>query len=131
MKNKKDSYVCNSSIATYDYIKKKIKIEKLEVEKFGIILLNNKLDVLDFDIISFGGMTCTILDLKVIFKKALNTFRCTGFITFHNHPSNNAHPSKHDNDLYEKIKAAAETMDFKYHDNLIVCDDVYYSYEDN
>lgn len=131
MKNKKDSYVCNSSIATYDYIKKKIKIEKLEVEKFGIILLSNKLDVLDFDIISFGGMTCTLLDLKVIFKKALNTFRCTGFITFHNHPSNNTQPSKHDNNLYKKIKAAAETMDFKYFDNLIVCDDEYYSYEDN
>lgn len=131
MKNKKDSYVCNSSIATYDYIKKKIKIEKLEVEKFGIILLNNKLDVLDFDIISFGGMTSTILDLKVIFKKALNTFRCTGFITFHNHPSNNANPSENDNNLYKKLKAAAETMDFKYLDNLIVCDDVYYSYEDN
>ena len=131
MKNKKDSYVCNSSVATYDYIKKKIKIEKLEVERFGIILLNNKLDVLDFDIISFGGMTSTILDLKVIFKKALNTFRCTGFITFHNHPSNDANPSENDNNLYEKIKAAAETMDFKYVDNLIVCDDVYYSYEDN
>lgn len=131
MKNKKDSYVCNSSVATYDYIKKKIKIEKLEVERFGIILLNNKLDVLDFDIISFGGMTSTILDLKVIFKKALNTFRCTGFITFHNHPSNNANPSENDDNLYEKIKAAAETMDFKYVDNLIVCDDVYYSYKDN
>lgn len=131
MKNKKDSYVCNSSVAAYDYIKKKIKIEKLEVERFGIILLNNKLDVLDFDIISFGGMTSTILDLKVIFKKALNTFRCTGFITFHNHPSNNANPSENDNNLYKKIKAAAETMEFKYLDNLIVCDDVYYSYEDN
>jgi DNA repair protein RadC len=131
MKNKKDSYVCNSSVATYDYIKKKIKIEKLEVERFGIILLNNKLDVLDFDIISLGGMTSTILDLKVIFKKALNTFRCTGFITFHNHPSNNANPSENDDNLYEKIKAAAETMDFKYVDNLIVCDDMYYSYEDN
>jgi len=131
MKNKKDSYVCNSSVATYDYIKKKIKIEKLEVEKFGIILLNNKLDVLDFDIISLGGMTSTILDLKVIFKKALNTFRCTGFITFHNHPSNNAKPSENDNNLYKKIKAAAETMEFKYLDNLIVCDDEYYSYEDN
>lgn len=131
MKKKKDPYVCNSPTVTYDYIKKKVKIEKLEVEKFGIILLSQKLDVLDFDIISFGGMTCTLLDLKVIFKKALNTFRCTGFITFHNHPSNNAQPSQQDNAIYKKIKAAAETMDFKYVDNLIVCDEAYYSYNEN
>lgn len=131
MKNKKDSYVCNSPTVSYDYIKKKIEIEKLEVEKFGIIFLNRKLDILDFDIIAFGGMTATLLDLKVIFKKALNTFRCTGFITFHNHPSNNAFPSEQDNILYKQIKSAAQIMDFDYVDNLIVCDDAYYSYNEN
>lgn len=131
MKNKKDSCVCNSPTVTYDYIKKKLEVEKLEVEKFGIICLDRKLNVLDFDIISFGGMTATLLDLKIIFKKALNTFRCTGFITFHNHPSNNAQPSVPDNNLYKRIKSAAEIMDFDYVDNLIVCDDAYYSYNEN
>lgn len=131
MKEKKEIVNCNSPEKSYDYIKKKIEIDKLEVEKFGIICLDRKLNVLEFNIISFGGMTATLLDLKVIFKKAINTFRCTGFITFHNHPSNNASPSEQDNILYKKIKSAAQIMDFDYVDNLIVCDDAYYSYTEN
>ena len=75
-------------------------------------------------------MKTTIVDPKLIFKELLKTFRCTSFIMFHNHPSNNAIASEQDEYIHEKITNISEILDFRLVDNLIVCDYGYYSFAD-
>ncbi|WP_435262103.1 RadC family protein [Tenacibaculum sp. nBUS_03] len=104
-------------------------IGDLEHEEFWVLYLNNSNKVLAKQQISKGGLTATLVDIRIILKKALELF-AIGLILCHNHPSGKLKPSKSDIELTEKIKKATFTLDLKLLDHLIITEKAYFSFTD-
>ena len=85
-------------------------MEDLEIEQFWVLYLNNANKVLSKQKISAGGMTATVVDVRLILKRALE-LNATGLVLCHNHPSGTLIPSKADAVITDKIKKAAQCMD--------------------
>ncbi|MBW2962234.1 RadC family protein [Mesonia aestuariivivens] len=102
-------------------------IGDLEHEEFWILYLNNSNKVLQKIQLSKGGMTGTLVDIRLAFKKALEV-GATAVILAHNHPSGNLTPSRADKQLTQKIKTAGESLDIKVLDHLIVTQKSYFSF---
>lgn len=100
------------------------------IEEFKILLLNRSNAVLGFVNISMGGVAGTVADPKLIMAAALKA-NASGIIISHNHPSGSLRASKADEDLTQKIKLAANFMDIKLLDHLILTKEEYYSFADN
>ena len=98
-------------------------------EVFAVLFLNQANKVKHFEIVSHGGITGTIADPRIIFKKALET-GATSLILSHNHPSGNLRPSQADELLTQKMKSAAGHLDIKLLDHIIVSEEGYYSFAD-
>ena len=97
-------------------------------ETFKVLLLNNANKIIGYTTISEGGLTSTIVDVRVIMQTALVS-NATSIIITHNHPSGNPRPSIHDDNLTKKIKSACELMDIRLLDHIIVTPyDSFYSY---
>ena len=104
-------------------------IGDLEHEEFWVLFLNNSNKVLTKNQISKGGITATIVDVRLLFKKALE-FASVGIIVCHNHPSGKLEPSNADKQLTQKIKKAGDTLDIKLLDHLIITEKTYFSFAD-
>ncbi len=98
-------------------------------EEFWILLLNRANRVVGRDQISLGGVTGTVVDAKVLFRKAIEGMACS-IILCHNHPSGNLQPSQADIDLTKKLAQAGVTLDVLVLDHLIITEKGYYSFAD-
>jgi DNA repair protein RadC len=107
----------------------RIKLKDYKQEVFAVMYLNNALKILDFRIISRGGIVSTVVDTRLVFQPALE-LGATCIIICHNHPSGSLQPSEQDIKLTEKIKQAGRLLDIKMLDHVIVSDEGYYSFED-
>lgn len=99
-------------------------------EHMYAMYLNNSNNVLGYHLLSIGGITATLVDIRVLMQGALLT-NSVAIILFHNHPSNKLQPSIADKNLTQKIIRSAETLDLKVLDHLIITEDSYYSFADN
>lgn len=98
-------------------------------EEFWILLLNRANRVVSREQISLGGMTGTVVDARIVFRKALEGQACS-IILCHNHPSGTLYPSQADITLTRKLVKAGEVMDVAVLDHLIVAGGEYYSFAD-
>ena len=99
-------------------------------ESFYIILLNSGNRLIKTVCVSEGGISGAVVDLKKIFKIALDNFT-TGMLLAHNHPSGNLNPSESDKKLTKKIIGAGQLLDINVIDHIIISSDGYYSFSDN
>ncbi|AZQ59854.1 DNA repair protein [Maribacter sp. MJ134] len=100
-------------------------------ESFKVILLNNSNKVKGIYQLSKGGITSTIIDIRILFAVVLKSLSVAIILT-HNHPSGTLKASQADKDITEKIKKAGELLDIKVLDHLImVPNGDYYSFADN
>ncbi len=99
-------------------------------EEFWIILLNRANYVIHKEMISLGGLSSTVVDSKLVVRKALDK-RASGLIMVHNHPSGNPRPGHSDLVETERMKKAANTFDIALLDHVIICDDCYFSFADD
>ena len=97
--------------------------------EFWVIFLNNSNKILAKIQLSKGGMTSTIVDVRIVMKHALE-YSATAIVLVHNHPSGGLSPSKSDTQLTEKFQLAAESLDIKVLDHLIVTEKDYFSFAD-
>jgi DNA repair protein RadC len=104
-------------------------IGELQHEEFWIVYLNNSNKVLLKEQSSKGGLTGTLVDVRLVFKKAVDLF-ATAIILCHNHPSGKLQPSQADKSITEKLKRAGETLDIKVLDHLIITENAYFSFAD-
>lgn len=104
-------------------------IGDLAHEEFWVLFLNNSNKVLAKHQISKGGMTATVVDIRLLFKQALELFS-VAIIVCHNHPSGKLKPSEADIQLTQKIKNAGNTLDIKLLDHLIITEKAYFSFAD-
>ena len=105
-------------------------IGDIEREEFWAIYLNQSNRVIRKERLSAGGLTGTYVDIRLIMKEAI-LCNATGLIIAHNHPSGNEKPSGEDNRITEQVKKAAETLNIRLIDHVIVTSNTYYSYMDN
>ncbi|MCP9200591.1 JAB domain-containing protein [Gramella sp. GC03-9] len=100
-------------------------------ECFKVMLLNNANRVKGIFEVSTGGITGTLVDLRILFAVVLKSLSCSVILS-HNHPSGTLKPSEADKRLTEKIKKAGELLDIKILDHLILTPDGdYFSFADN
>jgi DNA repair protein RadC len=104
-------------------------IGELPHEEFWIIYLNNSNKVLQKQQLSKGGITGTLVDVRLVMKTALDLV-ATGLILTHNHPSGTLKPSGADKQLTNKLVAAAKSLDIKVLDHLIITEKAYFSFAD-
>lgn len=104
-------------------------IGDLPHEEFWVLYLNNYNKLLAKSQVSKGGLTATVVDVRLLLKKALE-LSSIGIIVCHNHPSGKLSPSEADKQLTKKIKNASATLDIKLLDHLIVTEKEYFSFAD-
>lgn len=98
-------------------------------EEFWVLYLNNSNTVLRKLQLSKGGITGTLVDVRLAFKSALE-LGAVAIILVHNHPSGTLKPSVADKNLTQKIKTAGESLDVKVLDHIIITEDAYFSFAD-
>ncbi|MEP0984801.1 DNA repair protein RadC [Ekhidna sp.] len=101
----------------------------LNHEEFWIIFLKRNNEVIKKEMLSRGGMSGTVVDAKIIYKRALEE-AASGLILAHNHPSGNLKPSQEDITLTKKLKDAGKSLDISVLDHLILTDADYFSFAD-
>jgi len=99
-------------------------------EEFWVLYLNNANKVLSKTQLSKGGITATLVDVRLLFKKAIE-ISAVAIIICHNHPSGKTEPSSQDKVLTKKIKEGGVSLDIKLLDHLIITEKSYFSFADN
>lgn len=122
-----DKQAILSSRDVAEYLRAMLKDYSYEV--FAVLFLNKANKINHYEVMSRGGIDGTVVDPKVILKKALEEM-ATSLILCHNHPSGNLKPSNADIVLTKKIKDAAALLDIKVIDHIIVSEVGYYSFAD-
>ena len=101
----------------------------LAVEECHVLLLNQSARIIDSVRIGMGGLTETVVDVRLILREALLK-RATSIILCHNHPSGNLTPSRQDDQLTQRLKVAAEHLQIPLIDHIIISSEGYYSYSE-
>lgn len=119
-----------TSSDAYEILKQSWDENKIEfVEQFKILFLNRANKVLALYEVSTGGITGTVVDIRLIFAAALK-INATSIVLAHNHPSSNTKPSVADLQLTLKVKEAGKFLDIKVLDHIIVTVENYFSFAD-
>jgi len=104
-------------------------IGELNHEEFWILYLNGANRVEARVQLSKGGMTATLVDVRLVFKLAMQ-HSATSVIMCHNHPSGNLTPSESDKNLTRKIIQGGKLLDIKVIDHVIVTEHGHFSFVD-
>ena len=116
-----------SAAQVYDYFYPLMR--DLPVEECHVLLLSQSSTVIDSVRIGVGGLTETVVDVRLILREALLK-RATSLILCHNHPSGSLRPSAHDDRLTRQVQEAAQLLNIRFNDHVIFTDGGYYSYAD-
>ncbi|MBV8326591.1 DNA repair protein RadC [Chryseobacterium sp.] len=111
------------------YLILKNQLSDLRTEEFWAIFLNNSNKVVHISQLTQGGISQSVVDVRVLFKIALDHFS-TGIIIAHNHPSGSLKPSREDVHITQKIKEAGMTLSIQLLDHIIITQDSYFSFSD-
>ncbi len=99
-------------------------------ESFKVVLLNNSNKIKGIYELSQGGITGTLVDVRILFSVILKSLS-VGIILAHNHPSGKLEPSEADKQLTDKIKKVSTLFDVKVLDHIIIIPNGdYYSFAD-
>lgn len=122
----------NSSKDAADLLYKHWDKNTIEMhETFKLLLLNNGNQVKGIYQVSTGGITGTLVDLRLLFAVVLKSLS-VGIIMTHNHPCGTLKPSIADETLTKKIKKASELFDIRLLDHIIITPNGdYFSFADN
>ena len=121
-----ENYI-QSSENVLDYLRHNLRDRGREV--FLVVLLNGRNQILDIVELFEGTLTTSAVYPREVIKLILEK-DAAAVIFVHNHPSGNPNPSKDDQDLTRKLKAACSTIDVQLHDHLIIAGNDYTSMAD-
>ena len=104
--------------------------QDLKIEEAHLLLMNQNYRLIKHVKLSQGGITETLMDIRLIMKYAV-TNNATILTVVHNHPSENPRPSHVDDEITKSILNACKLMRIYFADHVIVCTENYYSYREN
>ena len=105
-------------------------LKELKYEECWAIYLTNSIRIVEHCRISQGGVQATVVDQKLIVKRALELLS-PRIIIVHNHPSGSATPSQADMEITAKIKSATALFDIQLLDHIIISETESYSFKSN
>lgn len=115
-----ESPIISSMEKAYEFIQKLYSPKTIALrEQFIVVYLNQSNRVIGTFPLSVGGITSTVVDIRIILSVALK-IAAVNIILSHNHPSGNNKPSRADELLTQKCKQACEFMDIKLLDHIII-----------
>lgn len=130
VKTRQDAGKCTSSYDAAQFLRS-IWSDRINYrEEFHIILLNRRRHIIGHTRISEGGITGTVVDLRMVFQAALMG-NAISIILAHNHPSGNLKPSDHDMRLTRQAVQAGSILSITVEDHIILTDEEHYSFADN
>ena len=128
--DKAEKPVMKSSIDAFNFFKGFFMGETISLqEQFAAMYLNRANKVLGVTILSKGGVTGTVVDIRLLLSIALKC-AAVSILLCHNHPSGNLKPSKAGEEITNRIKQAAALFDIILRDHLIITSNSYYSFAD-
>jgi len=117
----------NNALSIYNHFS---FLGDVDIEEFHISLLNQNCNVIKDVRISYGGLTETAVDVRIIMRECVVN-NATTLVCVHNHPSGSLSPSKADCDLTNIIGRACEIMRIRLLDHVIIGHGNYYSFHEN
>jgi DNA repair protein RadC len=132
-RRRKDSEVLErvkitSSLTAYELLHK--RLSDLPHEEFWILFLNRANRIIKEECLSKGGVSGTVVDVRLVCKLALES-KASGVIIAHNHPSGQVIASEQDKHITRKLKEALYMFDITLLDHVIIGDQKYYSFMDD
>ena len=106
------------------------KLEDSDTEKFITVCMNNRNDIICFDMVASGTVNYNTVHIREVLKSAILT-GASSIIIVHNHPSGQLKPSDADIAITKKIKEAAWLFEIILRYHIIIGVDNYYSFADN
>lgn len=104
-------------------------LSDLRHEEGWILLMNQSNKILKKLQVSKGGISGTLIDIRMIMKEAIENL-ATNIILIHNHPAGSLTPSCEDDDITTKLSVASSFVDIYLADHVIITSEGYYSYKD-
>ena len=101
----------------------------LNHEEFWLMLLDRGNKIIDHFMISRGGLSGTVIDVRIILKRSIEKL-ASSVILCHNHPSGTMQASEADLKITKKISDAAKLMDISVLDHVIIGQNHYLSFAD-
>lgn len=123
----REQTIVKTSMDVYKHISG--RLSDLPHEEFWIMLLNRANRITKTELVSRGGVSGTVADVRLMLKSAVEHL-ASSIIIAHNHPSGNTRPSDEDIHLTKKIKEAGKLFDIALLDHIIVGENSYYSFTD-
>lgn len=128
--------IAKSSADNFDYILSSSDairalrpiFDGLQHEECWVLFMTSSARVVERLKISQGGVQATVVDNRLIFKRALELL-ASRILIAHNHPSGSAEPSKADIALTNRIRSAAELFEIQLIDHIIITANDSYSFK--
>lgn len=123
-----DKVKLTSCTEVFQFILSKWDLDVIEFqEECKIILVNRANFVLGIYELSKGGISGTVVDVRIILSVALKC-NASGIIMVHNHPSGNIKPSVADSKITRRLKDACDLLEISLIDHIIISRDSYFSF---
>ena len=116
-----------SSHVAYQILQK--RLSDLPHEEFWVLILNRANQVINEEYLSKGGISGTVVDVRLVCKSAIEN-NASSLVIAHNHPSGQLLPSEQDKKITKKLNEALQTFEISLLDHLIIGDQNYYSFAD-
>jgi DNA repair protein RadC len=113
--------ICNIFMDELRYEKK---------EKFIIVLLNTKNEIISREIISIGDLNSSIVHPREVYKYAIKK-SAASILFIHNHPSGNSKPSKNDKEITKRLSEVGDIIGIKVIDHIIIGNNQHFSFKEN
>lgn len=129
--NKADIIKLTNCKSTFDFILSQWNLDIIEFqEECKVILFNRANFVLGVYELSKGGISGTVVDIRIVLSVALKC-NASGIVLVHNHPSGNLIPSEPDKQITRRLKDACDLLGFNLLDHYIISKYDFYSFKQN
>ena len=119
--------VCRSSREVFDYLYHSLR--DLKREEFKVIFLDAKNQILEEKTIFEGTVDSSAVYPREVLKEALS-HNASSLIFIHNHPSGDPEPSASDKEITRELVFAANVMQIKVLDHIVIGNNRYFSFAD-
>ena len=114
-----ESKVIRDPESAFEFAKEVLKLDEEPVEKFGILTLSTKNNVIGVHIINVGGLNASTVSCRAIFQNTILN-NAASIICFHNHPSGDPTPSREDIAITKRIKEGGKLLEIDVLDHIII-----------